>query len=543
MAHPTLERALKDLREKRKAQIKRECEEDLWAFVCHFWDIVEPSNPLIDGWVPKAVCLHLQAITEDKIQRLLVNVPPGCMKSLLSCVFFPAWEWGPRNMPSTRYAAFSYTSTLTERDNDRLMHLVNSPRYQEFWGDRFQAYGGQVKVKNDHTGWKLATSISGVGTGERADRLLLDDLNNVKEAESKAILESTNKWIREVMPTRLNHLARSAIINIQQRTAEDDATGTLITARDDWTWLMIPMLYDPGRHCSTDIGWSDPRSVEFEPCWEERFPAEEVKKLEREMGPYAWAGQMQQSPAPRGGGIIKTEWWQDWPSKHTPPLDYIVASLDTAMTEKEESDYSAMTIWGSFQSGGTIIGDESQGYDFVAGSDLFSDEGPARLAVTNASLPKILLIHAWKERLDLPALVEKVIMSCVKYRCDSVVIETKAHGYAVIQTIREMLAHKPFSVVPYDPRKYGDKSARLYSVQHLFSEGMIYAPLEKAWADMVIQNVAQFPRGAHDDLTDTVSAALQHLRMRGFAPRKEDAVAGVIGALRHKSTPKRLYDT
>ena len=166
------------------------------------------------------------------------------MKSLLSCVFFPAFEWGPRNMPSMRYAAFSYTSTLTERDNDRLMHLISHPRYREFWGDNFTAYGGQVKVKNDHTGWKLATSLSGVGTGERADRLLLDDLNNVKEAESKAILESTNKWIREVMPTRLNHLAKSAIINIQQRTAEDDATGTLVSARDDWTWLMIPMLYD-----------------------------------------------------------------------------------------------------------------------------------------------------------------------------------------------------------------------------------------------------------------------------------------------------------
>lgn len=542
MAHPTLERTLKNLRARRQLQIKQECEESLWAFVCHFWDIVEPSNPLIDGWVPRAICEHLQAVTENKLQRLLINVPPGCMKSLLSCVFFPAFEWGPRNMPSMRYAAFSYTSTLTERDNDRLMHLISHPRYREFWGDNFTAYGGQVKVKNDHTGWKLATSLSGVGTGERADRLLLDDLNNVKEAESKAILESTNKWIREVMPTRLNHLAKSAIINIQQRTAEDDATGTLVSARDDWTWLMIPMLYDSVRHCSTDIGWADPRTIDGQPCWEDRFPAAEVVKLEKEMGPYAWAGQMQQSPAPRGGGIIKNEWWNDWPAKQTPPLDYIVASLDTAMTEKEESDYSALTIWGSFQSGGSIVGDETMGYDFVAGSDLFSDEGPGRLAVTSASLPKILLLYAWKERLDLPALVEKVITTCLKYRCDTLVVENKAHGHAVNQTIREMLARKPFSVVMYDPRKYGDKSARLYAVQHLFSEGLIYAPLDKAWADMVVQNVAQFPRGAHDDLVDTVSMALQHLRMRGFAPRKEDAVEGIVGGLRFKKKGGALYD-
>ena len=307
------------------------------------------------------------------------------------------------------------------------------------------------------------------------------------------------------------------------------------------------MAYDTNalrlvRHCSTDIGWSDPRSIDGQPCWEDRFPSVEVVKLEKEMGPYAWAGQMQQSPAPRGGGIIKTEWWNDWPAKQTPPLDYIVASLDTAMTEKEESDYSALTIWGSFQSGGTIVGDENMGYDFVAGGVSFDDEETTRQAVTQFSIPKILLINAWRDRLSLPALVERVLATCVKFRVDALLVENKAHGHAVTQTLREMFANTPFSIVMFDPRKYGDKSARLYAVQHLFSEGLIYAPLEKAWADMVVNEVANFPRGAHDDLVDSCAQALHHMRQRGFASRKEDAVTNAVNQLRFRKKSQPLYN-
>lgn len=532
----------------------RECEEDLYEFVKTFWHVVEPANPLIPGWVMEAVCSHLMAVSYDTIQRAIINVPPGCSKSLLSCVFFPAWEWGPRNMPSLRYAAFSYTSTLTERDNGRLLHLISSPLYQDYWGERFSVSGGKIKITNSETGWKLATSISGVGTGERADRLLLDDLNNVKESESRAILDNTNRWIREVMPTRLNHLDRSAIIAIQQRTAEDDCTGTLVAGRDDWTWLMIPMRYEPDRHCETAIGWSDPRTEEGELCWPERFSPEATKALEREMGEHAWHGQMQQSPKPRGGGIIKDEWWQPWPNPNTPPIDYCIASLDTAMTEKESSDYSALTIWGSFQAAGTVVGGELMGYEFVSNNETAETAiGPAgrgRVDMISASLPRILLINAWKERLSLPALVEKVLLTCQRFRVDVLVIENKAHGWAVNQTIREHFAGQRFGVAMYDPRRYGDKSARLYAVQHLFSEGMIYAPGEydadgnwawKKFAQMTIDNISQFPRAKHDDLADSASMALSFLRQRGFAPRKEDAVTGILGRVRHSGQPKALY--
>jgi predicted phage terminase large subunit-like protein len=274
-------------------------------------------------------------------------------------------------------------------------------------------------------------------------------------------------------------------------------------------------------------------------CWPERFPETEVAQLEKEMGPYAVAGQLQQSPAPRGGGIIKIDWWQPWESRTTPPLDYIVASLDTAMTEKDSSDYSALVIFGVWNDSGSIVDNGMGGYDFVASNEPNGER--ARVPVTSGSLPKVLMIHAWKDRLDLPALYERVLASCLRFKVDSLVIENKAHGHAVMQTLRQMSSSKPFNVIMFDPKRYGDKSARLYAIQHLFSEGLIYAPIEKAWAEMVITQVSQFPRGANDDLVDCVSMGLQMLRQRGFTPRREEAVASIMGNVTHKTKQKALY--
>ena len=154
--------------------------------------------------------------------------------SLTANVFWPAWEWGPMNMPTMRYIAASYSQSLTVRDNVRFRNIIITPEFRDMWGDRFGASREQfniVKVANDKTGWKLATSVGGIGTGERADRFVIDDGNSVKEAESEVITDSTNQWFTEVVPTRLNHAETGVIINIQQRTGERDITGTLI-ARD-----------------------------------------------------------------------------------------------------------------------------------------------------------------------------------------------------------------------------------------------------------------------------------------------------------------------
>ena len=159
----------------------------------------------------------------------------------------------------------------------RCRNIVLSDRYKKYWGSRFGISNEQftkVKFANDKTGWKLATSVAGIGTGERADRVIIDDPNNPIEMESEAIRRNTNMWFTEIIPDRLNNQKESAIVVIQQRTHEDDVSGTAISREMGYVHLMIPMRYDSARHCRTIYGWSDPREdpQEGELAWQERFP-------------------------------------------------------------------------------------------------------------------------------------------------------------------------------------------------------------------------------------------------------------------------------
>src|SRR3990167_5654318 len=145
-----------------------DAEESLIDYATLIWHLVEPRRPFIRAWVMEAICEHLQAVSEGQITKLLINVPPGFAKSLLTCVIWPSWEWGPRNDPGLRYVCASYSQALTIRDNLRCRLVMKSQDYQQRWGDRFEFSADQdakIKFTNDKTGFKIATSVSGLGTG------------------------------------------------------------------------------------------------------------------------------------------------------------------------------------------------------------------------------------------------------------------------------------------------------------------------------------------------------------------------------------------
>lgn len=480
-------------------------EESLKGFMRLMWPIVEPVRPFIDGWPLGAVCEHLQAVTDGEIKRLLINIFPGSTKSLTTDVFWPAYEWGPKNRPSLRYICVSYSKDLTKRDNTRFRRVITSPLFRAIWGDRFHVddQADVIKIQNDQTGWKLASSIGGIGTGERGDRFVLDDPNNVKEAESDVVRDGANLYVQEVMPDRLNDLDESAIVIIQQRTHEVDVSGTILTSELDYVHLCIPNEFDASRRCVTVLDWRDPRTTDGELAWPERLSERATAEMKMAKGPYAYAGQYQQIPEPRGGGIVKRAWWNIWPPEdyeaqyvkmveqddgstkrveRFPDFWFMLAGVDTAYTANESNDASACTVWG-----------------------MWSDR---------AKRPRIMLVEAWREHLELHDLVNRIIDTCRRRKVDTLLVEAKASGISTGQEIRRLTRAGEWRTILTTPE--GDKVARMHAAVPILSGGLVYAP-DRGWSDKVISACASFPMGRDKDFPDTVSMCLTWLRKSDIA--------------------------
>ena len=555
IARADLERFNAALAEKRRRLAKAEHqtrgyrdENGVWqggllSFVRYFWHVLEPGTPFVDGWVLEAICEHLEAVTYGEITNLLINVFPGAMKSLLTNVFWPAWEWGPIELTHVRYVTFSYSASNTERDNQRFGDLVSSEEYQAMYFDVDIRQNGMTMVSNRKHGWKWASSVTGSATGKRGNRAICDDLNNVKESESKAVMDETNRWFRESLSSRLNSMETDAKIVISQRVGEGDVSGEILRLGLPYCHLCIPMEFvwtadENGDPYTTTIGWIDPRwrpekdDCEGELAWTDRFSEKSVQSLKIELGPYATASQLQQTPEARGGGLIKREWWMPAEVYMTndgqkfPPFEYIVASLDGAYTEEEKNDPSALVVLGIFKN--------EFGYN------------------------RAMLIHAWDKRLEFSGirvdvqpgehesmyrrramphwgLIEWTADTCKRFKADKLLIESKATGISAAQSLRKSHGREGWTIQLVEPK--GDKYARGLAVQSSFSQEMIYAP-DRDWATRVIDNCAIFPYGAHDDLYDAMMQAVKHLRDSGLIRSDEELRAEELDAVRHKGAPK-----
>lgn len=542
-------------------------------FVRTFWHVLEPNRPFVRGWVLEAIAEHLDAVTHRRINRLLINVSPGSMKSLLTNVFWPAWEWGPMKMPNIRGISFSYAAHLTERDNQKFRDLVRSKDFQDMYGDVFTITAdGKIKIQNDKSGWQLASSVRGVSTGERADVLRADDLHNIKDSESDVVRQETVRWFRESMSNRLNDMDKSAIVVIMQRVHEDDVAGTIISDADGlgYTHLRIPMEYvDNGPwSTSTGIGWEDPRTKQGELCWPERFSPAVVQRIKETIGPFSFSSQYQQDPEPRGGAIIKRDWWRVWqpdevgdiciscgsndtkhlegrgvlfecqackhqfrgkPGKY-PACSYILASLDTAYTEKERNDPSAMTVWGIFRhpetnEGGVILMDAWRKWLKLRGANVprVEDESEA----------------AWRARAEPEwGLTEWTWHTCRKFKVDSLIIENKASGISLQQELQLQHSKELWTTEMVNP--VGDKEARVHAVQGIFAQGLVWAP-NRHFADMTIDELAKFPFGKFRDLSDSTSQAMKTLRDRGLLKFEDERLYEAQEEMRYRPKQQALY--
>lgn len=518
--------------------------DSLATFIKRGWSQIEPSTPYRHGWHMDAICDHLEAVEEGYITRLLINVPPGTSKSLSASVFFPAWLWGPKNKPGSRIIGTSYSERYALRDNGRTKNLITSSWYQERWGDHVTLIKeGEKKIENTAYGFREAIPFASL-TGGRGDFLIIDDPHSTESSESPEKRETASRIFLESVPTRLNDPVRSAIIIIMQRLHEEDVSGLAIANDLGYTHLMLPMEYDPGRHCTTYypgtdlVLFDDPRTEPGELLFPDRFPKRVVDNYRNKMGPYAYAGQMQQMPVPRGGGIFQWDWWQLWGNpdntdderfKRFPAMDYVIASLDSAYTEKEENDYSALTIWGVFRE---APGEVNMPEHYLA-SQMPKPPQQSRLTQRQLGGPKVMLMHAWQARLPLHELVEKTAASCKRWNVNNLLIESKASGISVGQEMRRLHSGAGYGIQLLDPGRH-DKVARAYSVQHVFADLMVYAP-DREWADMVKGQMATFPKTTHKDLTDSATQAIRHLRDIGLLQHEAELDRDLHEQLAYKS--------
>lgn len=522
----------------------------LLPFIRYFWHILEPTEPFVEGWALAAMCAHLEAVDRGEIQKLLITVPPGSMKSLLCSVFFPLWQWGPREKPEQRFLNFAYAAHLTQRDNDRMLMVLKSPEWAELWGRRQEVVTDEVtgkrrvfwrgftlraegkeKIATSRTGWKLATSVGGVGTGERGNVVILDDPHNLKDDNSEVVRPETVRWFKEAMSNRLNNMKRSVIIAIMQRSHEADVAGEIIDNDMGYVHLNIPMEFEADNRCvtrvqtpstfnnTTEIFWQDPRIVDGQLMWPERFDHETVAAIKK-LGEHVWVGQYQQRPEPRGGAIIKRAYWKPYviPTKGKrkgkwPEFEYTVASLDSAFTEKNENDPSGFSIWGVFQA--------------EDGSMCAMLLMAWRKWLTLGGTKKIPAKQKWQGWADYKAeteqdwgLIHWVRYECARHKVDQLLIENKANGIDVYNECLKHAEHDPWSMTLIDPKNL-DKLARINRVQPLFAEGLVWAIIEKAYAKTAIDEMAAAPRGRFRDITDSATQALWYLRKNGYLEHVE----------------------
>lgn len=284
-------------------------EVSLRLYIEQAWSVLEPTTPFISGWHLDAICDHLEAVFKGDIRNIIINIPPRHMKSLAVSVFFPTWVW--INDPSSRWLFSSYAQDLSTRDSLKCRRLIQSLWYQARWSDRYTITTDQnqkTRFENDKTGYRLSTSVDGVATGEGGDYIVVDDPHNVKQAESEIKRNGVLMWWDEVMSTRLNNPNTGRKIIVMQRLHENDLTGHILAKELGYVHLMLPAEYEKDRKCFTNIGFEDPREDEYEPLWEGLYGREALDTLKKDLvSEYAIAGQLQQRPAPRGGGMFQVD--------------------------------------------------------------------------------------------------------------------------------------------------------------------------------------------------------------------------------------------
>lgn len=495
MARPTnqqidYQNALLLIEAKKKRELIENSERSLRQFVRLAWPIVEPGTPFVDGWHIDAICDHLQAVIDGQIKNLLINVPPRTGKSTIFGVMLPAWAWIGR--PEIKWLYTSFSLELSMRDSVKCRELIKSDWYQKYWGSRFsisKVQDAKNKFVNDKAGYRVAVSVEAGTTGDGGTYVCYDDLNDIAQMTSKAYIDNTIYYHDHVMQSRLNDERTGGRISIQQRSGENDITGHILSKEFDWEHLVIPMEFEAKRR-ATSIGWTDPRTVPGEPMCLARFSPLQIEKFKRT--PMLWAGQYQQRPAPAEGALFKREWWRFY---NEPGIDSKVRVTLPGGVSVEHDAKSRPERFEQIVHGWDMSFKDEKSSDFVSGH------------VWGRIGSNVYLLARRTERMDFPATIKAVREMSRLYPCPEKMVEDKANGPAVIQTLRNEIPGMIASQI-----QGGLESLATSSVGYVEAGNMFLPnPHLNPWVWDFIEQFANYPHAKHDDDVSAASHAWRRL--------------------------------
>jgi predicted phage terminase large subunit-like protein len=461
---------LEDLEEQTRRLSLKKAQGSMTAFARHIYPGFK------EGPHHRKLAAIFKDVIEGKKKRVIINIAPRMGKSEFSSYLFPAWFLG--QYPDKKIIMATHTAGLSEDFGRRVRNLIDSEEYKEVFPGTLVADDQKAagKWSTSAGGQYYAVGVGGALAGRGADLFVIDDPHSEQDikANSRATFDNAWSWFQTGPLQRL--MPGGAIIVIMTRWSLVDLTGRLINFQiknpesDPWEIVELPAILPSGKS-----------------LWPEQWPIEQLEQKRTAMDPRYWNAQYMQNPTSEAAALIKRSDWRIWDGDDPPPCDFIIQSWDTAHETKNSSDYTACTTWGVWYN---------------------EEEG---------SRPSVMLLDAFKERMEFPELKEAALNQYREWRPDSFLVEKKAAGAPLIQELRRM----GIPVDEFTPSRGNDKIARLNAVSDLFASGAVWAP-DRRWARDVIEEVVAFPVGEHDDYVDTMTQALLRFRNGGFITLPSD---------------------
>jgi predicted phage terminase large subunit-like protein len=457
---------------------KEECQafmrNDFVAFVERGFRELNPQTEFRHNWHIDVIAEALEECRAGKLRRLIINVPPRSLKSHMTSISFAAWLLG--HSPSAQIICASYAQDFSDKLAADCRSLMSTEWYQDLFP--LTRLATRRSAVHDFTttekGSRLATSVGGVLTGRGADFIIIDDPLKPDEALSETQRNAVNNWYEHTLVSRLNDKRTGCIILIMQRLHEDDLVGHVME-QGGWRVLKFPAIAEENESYTIQSPYGERRFARKagEALHPAREPLEVLDQLRQGQGEYNFAGQYQQAPAPRGGGLVKISWFKKYMHADLPDtFEMVFQSWDTANKAEDLNDFSVCTTWG----------------------------------LKNRQL---YLLNVLRRRMEYPELKRAIRDHAAEFHAGNILIEDKASGTQLIQDLIHDGVH---GISRYMPKM--DKIMRLHSTTNTIENGLVFLPETAVWLTEYLHELTTFPNGRYDDQADSTSQALDWIKDR-----------------------------